>query len=124
MDPVRRMRVSIAIGLMVFADSVEAMHPALVPATGGQRECARSFLKRADARGGTKLAEGVHQAAQVLGATGDILIVTDGQVFGTETILAQARATGIRLSCLGIGSASQIASSLYWPARPEESVAS
>jgi len=53
--------------LMVFDDSVEAMHPALVPATGEQRECARAFLKNAKARGGTKLAEGVHQAARVLG---------------------------------------------------------
>jgi Ca-activated chloride channel family protein len=94
-------------GLMVFDDSVEAMHPTLVPATREQREGARSFLKQADARGGTKLAEGIHRAAQVLGGEGDILIITDGQVFGTETILAEARATGIRLSCLGIGSASQ-----------------
>jgi Ca-activated chloride channel homolog len=94
-------------GLMVFDDSVEAMHPALVPATREQRECARAFLKHADARGGTKLAVGVHQAAQALGGEGDILILTDGQVFGTESILAEARATGIRLSCLGIGSASQ-----------------
>jgi len=46
-------------GLMVFDDSVEAMHPALVPATGEQRECARAFLKNANARGGTKLAAGV-----------------------------------------------------------------
>jgi hypothetical protein len=43
----------------------------------------------------------------VLGNAGDILIITDGQVFGTEPILAAARATGVRLSCLGIGSASQ-----------------
>jgi Ca-activated chloride channel family protein len=94
-------------GLLVFDDHVEAMHEALVPATREQRECARAFLKRADARGGTELAKGVHQAARVLGGEGDILIITDGQVFGTEKILAEARATGIRLSCLGIGSASQ-----------------
>jgi len=36
-----------------------------------------------------------------------VLILTDGQVAGTEQILAQARAAHIRLSCLGIGSASQ-----------------
>jgi hypothetical protein len=40
-------------------------------------------------------------------AGGDIFILTDGQVAGTEKILAQARATNIRLFCLGIGSASQ-----------------
>jgi Ca-activated chloride channel family protein len=94
-------------GLMVFDDSVEGMHSTLVPATREQRECARAFLKQADARGGTELAAAVHQAAQVLGGEGDILIITDGQVFGTEKILAEARATGIRISCLGIGSASQ-----------------
>jgi len=94
-------------GLVVFDDSAEAMHPALVPATSEQRACARTFLKHADARGGTKLAEGLLQAAQTLAGEGDILIITDGQVFGTEAILAKARAAGIRLSCLGIGSASQ-----------------
>ncbi|HXB74041.1 MAG TPA: VIT and VWA domain-containing protein [Candidatus Acidoferrales bacterium] len=96
-----------SFGLMAFDDRVEAMHPALVAATREQRECARIFLKNADARGGTELALGVRQAAQMLGGEGDILIITDGQVLGTEKILADARATGIRLSCLGIGSASQ-----------------
>ena len=94
-------------GLLVFDDHVEAMHESLVPATREQRECARTFLKHADARGGTELAKGVSKAARVLGGEGDILIITDGQVFGTEKILAEARATGIRISCLGIGSASQ-----------------
>src|ERR1039458_5741704 len=96
-----------SFGLMVFDNSVEAMHSALVLATREQRERARTFLNHTDARGGTELAEGVHQAAGVLGGEGDILIITDGQVFGTEKILAEARATGIRISCLGIGSASQ-----------------
>jgi Ca-activated chloride channel homolog len=94
-------------GLVVFDNKVEAMHPALVPATREQRECARAFLKKVDACGGTELAAGVQQAARVLGGEGDILVITDGQVFGTEKILAEARGTGIRISCLGIGSASQ-----------------
>ncbi|SPF52475.1 hypothetical protein SBA4_5080011 [Candidatus Sulfopaludibacter sp. SbA4] len=96
-----------SFGLMAFDDRIEAMHPTLVPATREQRESARSFLKLADARGGTELAEAVDQAARVLGRGGDILILTDGQVFGTEKILERARATGIRIHCLGIGSASQ-----------------
>ena len=33
--------------------------------------------------------------------------MTDGQVLGTEKILDDARATNVRLHCLGIGSASQ-----------------
>ena len=40
-------------------------------------------------------------------AGGDALIVTDGQVSGTQSILERARASGIRIHCLGIGSASQ-----------------
>jgi Ca-activated chloride channel family protein len=93
--------------LVAFDDRVEAMHPALVQATREERESARTFLKQVDARGGTELATGVQEAARALGGQGDIVIITDGQVFGTEAILAQARATGIRLFCLGIGSASQ-----------------
>jgi len=94
-------------GLMVFDNHVEAMHPALVAATREERECARTFLKSVNARGGTELAAGVQQAARVLGSDGDILIITDGQVSGTEKILAVTRGTEIRVSCLGIGSASQ-----------------
>ena len=96
-----------SFGLVVFDNRAEAMNDALVLATREHRERARAFLKSATARGGTELAEGVRQAARVLGGEGDILILTDGQVFGTEKILAEARAAGIRLSCLGIGSASQ-----------------
>jgi hypothetical protein len=51
---------------------------------------------------------GFTEAVRVLGhAGGDVLIMTDGQVSGTEQILADARATSTRLHCLGIGSASQ-----------------
>jgi len=96
-----------SFGLLAFDDRVEAMHQALVPATREQRECARAFLKKVKARGGTGLAAGVREAARVLGGQGDIVVITDGQVFATEEILAQARATGVRLFCLGIGSASQ-----------------
>ena len=61
-----------------------------------------------DARGGTELARGFLEAAKLLeGGGGDILILTDGQVSGSEKILADARSAGVRLHCLGIGSASQ-----------------
>jgi len=93
--------------LLAFDDRVEALHAALVPATREQRDSARAFLKKVDARGGTQLAAGVKAAAQALAGEGDIVILTDGQVSGTEEILSQARAAGIRLFCLGIGSASQ-----------------
>ena len=96
-----------SFALMVFDDRVDVMLSTVVPATRERREAAHAFLKDVDARGGTELAEGVRQAARVLGGEGDILLITDGQVFGTEKILAITRAAGIRISCLGIGSASQ-----------------
>ena len=58
--------------------------------------------------GGTALIPGLRKAAELLGKDGgDILILTDGQVSGTELIFAEAESTGLRVHCLGIGSASQ-----------------
>ena len=72
------------------------------------RDKAHEFLSGIDARGGTELAAGFLQAAAILkDGGGDVLILTDGQVAGTEKILADARSGGVRLHCLGIGSASQ-----------------
>jgi Ca-activated chloride channel family protein len=95
-------------GLVAFDNRVEVFRSSLTGGTSESREQARQFLKGIDARGGTELAAGVVEAARLLGkAGGDILVLTDGQVFGTEAILAQARQTGVRIHCLGIGSASQ-----------------
>jgi Ca-activated chloride channel family protein len=94
-------------GLFAFDNTVESMSPELVAATRENREAAPKFLNSVDARGGTQLVAGVSAAAKAIGAAGDILILTDGQVSETESILQQARALGIRVSCLGIGSASQ-----------------
>lgn len=99
-------------GIVVFDDTVEVFGSGLVKATAENRDKARKFLEGIDARGGTELGSGVRAAADMLGKSGsggggDVMIVTDGQVMGTEAILGTARATGLRLHCLGIGSASQ-----------------
>jgi Ca-activated chloride channel family protein len=97
-----------SFGLVAFDNDVEAFDQALAPGTRESRNKAHEFLMRMDARGGTELAKGFLAAARMLeGGDGDILILTDGQVSGTENILADARSAGIRLHCLGIGSASQ-----------------
>ena len=95
-------------GIVAFSNHAEALQAELSAATVKEREKGREFLKRINAEGGTELAQGVEAAAKLLGnEPGDIFIITDGQVFGTEPILARARATGVRIHCLGIGSASQ-----------------
>lgn len=97
-----------SFGLAAFSNDVESLHPTLLAGTMENREKARAFLGQVTAAGGTVLAAGFQEAARMLNGTGgDILILTDGQVAGTEQILAQARATNIRLFCLGIASASQ-----------------
>ncbi|MEK7407083.1 MAG: VWA domain-containing protein [Acidobacteriota bacterium] len=95
-------------GVVAFDDKVESFRPAVVEGSRENREAAREFLRGIDARGGTELAAGIQRAAALLsGEGGDVLVLTDGQVFGTEKILESARAAGIRIHCLGIGGASQ-----------------
>jgi Ca-activated chloride channel homolog len=97
-----------SFGLVAFDNEVLTFQPALVSGTRELRDQAHDFLMRVDARGGTELARGFLEAAKLLeGGGGDILILTDGQVAGSEKILADARSAGVRLHCLGIGSASQ-----------------
>jgi Ca-activated chloride channel family protein len=97
-----------SFGLVAFDNTAEVFHATLQQATREVRDKSREFLNQVDARGGTNLVTGFLAAVNLLGSGGgDILILTDGQVAGTETILASARNTGVRLHCLGIGSASQ-----------------
>lgn len=85
-----------------------AFQPKLVSGTWAMRDQAHEFLTQVSARGGTELAKGFLEAAKLLeGGGGDVLILTDGQVSGTEKILADARSAGVRLHCLGIGSTSR-----------------
>ncbi len=97
-----------SFGLVVFNDHQATFRPSLSFATRALRDEARQFMFKQAATGGTNLTSGILQAAKLLaGEEGDILVITDGQVFGTEKILADARTVGSRLHCLGIGSASQ-----------------
>jgi Ca-activated chloride channel homolog len=102
-----------AFGLVAFDSHVESFGSGLITATKKNRDEAKAFMAKIDARGGTELAAGVKAAAAMLRDSnlgqggGDIFIVTDGQVMGTERIIAEVRAEEIRIHCLGIGSASQ-----------------
>ncbi len=96
-----------SFGLVAFDDEVAVFGNGLVTGGDASRDAAREFLDGIEARGGTALAVGIRAAAELLAGPGDVLVLTDGQVFGTEEILAAARPLGIRLHCLGIGSASQ-----------------
>jgi hypothetical protein len=56
----------------------------------------RKFLSKIYARGGTELARAPTAAAKILAKEGgDVLMMTEGQVFGTATVIQEARAAGI-----------------------------
>jgi Ca-activated chloride channel family protein len=101
-------------GLVTFSSGSDVLHDRLEDASAKNRQAARKFLESVTAEGGTEMSAGLQRAAELLAqedtdfgssASGDILIITDGQVFGTENILERIRTKGVRVHCLGIGSA-------------------
>jgi Ca-activated chloride channel family protein len=95
-------------GIVAFDNRAETFGSGVHKGDRRSRDEAGKFLAAIEARGGTELAQAVAAAVKLLGhSAGDILVITDGQVSGTEQILGGARAGGARLHCLGIGSASQ-----------------
>jgi Ca-activated chloride channel family protein len=95
-------------GIVAFGSSAHALAPHLLPGTIENREKAAAFLSRAGGLGGTELLGGLTAAMEVFGeASGDIFLLTDGQVFAGSEIMAGMRDRGFRVHCLGIGSASQ-----------------
>ncbi len=94
--------------LIAFDDRVERLSKELLSAGKESRGRAKDFLARIDARGGTELLAGLHEATRLVGPIGgEILVITDGQVMATEDIIQGIRERGVRVHCLGIGSASQ-----------------
>jgi Ca-activated chloride channel family protein len=95
-------------GFVAFDDRVEPFRSELLTSNRENREALRRFLSGIDARGGTELGQGVQAALKLAGkARAELVVVTDGQVAGTEDILGPVRASGARLHCLGLGAASQ-----------------
>lgn len=94
--------------VLAFDEMVEVFASDFQPATASGREAARKCLRTIDARGGTCLLSGLRRGIELLGAEGgELLVITDGQVYATEDILAGIPRNGVRIHCLGIGSASQ-----------------
>ncbi len=94
--------------IVAFDNEIEALSERLLEANDRNRQVARDFLAGLHTCGGTELAMGVKAAAKALGRDGgDLLLLTDGQVFGTAKILKTARKAKARIHALGIGSASQ-----------------
>jgi len=94
-------------GIVTFDTVIESFEPTLVRATPEALERARDFLSGICAGGGTEILAGIKAGVRLIHQGGDLFLVTDGQVFGTEDVIDWAARLGIRVHCLGIGSASQ-----------------
>ncbi|HRZ57035.1 MAG TPA: VWA domain-containing protein, partial [Candidatus Paceibacterota bacterium] len=95
-------------GFVAFDDQADLFAPSLAHASIENRQLLRQFLLGIDARGGTELGQGLREAVRLAGADRvELILITDGQVAGTEDLLGQVQAAGARLHCLGIGAASQ-----------------
>jgi len=94
-------------GLVSFESSVHVFEGKLVRATDQARQRAGQFVDALEATGGTELGQGLEVAIKLLGAAGgDILLVTDGEVYQTEAIINRCK-NRVRVHTLGIGVASQ-----------------
>lgn len=112
-EAVRRILASLrpqdAFNITVFGSAHRSLFPACVPAEAGRLEAARAWLAHIDAdMGGTEIAAALAHAF-ALAAPGfeshDVLLVTDGEVWGAEAIIAHARASGHRIFPVGVGAA-------------------
>ena len=89
-----------------FGDQVEHRSRALWKATDPTRMAAARWVDALDANlGGTQMQDAL-ESVFALGHGGDtdVLLVTDGQVYGIDAIVASARASGHRVFAVGIGS--------------------
>ncbi len=94
--------------IIAFDNQVKNFRSKMVEATRSNLDQARGFLEAIEPGGGTELAKALTDAVKLLrGDDGDVFVITDGQVYGTEEILRLAKGTETRIHCLGIGSASQ-----------------
>jgi Ca-activated chloride channel family protein len=91
-----------------FGDNFQPINGRLVPATDvaiGMASKAVSSLVEADL-GGTRMAEALEALLkQDHGERADVLLITDGQVWNVDTVIAKAKEAGQRIFVVGIGAA-------------------
>ncbi len=103
---VAQLGASDRFSLSRFGDQVEHRSRALWKATDPTRMAAARWVDALDANlGGTQM-QAALDSVFALGHGGDtdVLLVTDGQVYGIDAIVASARNSGHRVFAVGIGS--------------------
>lgn len=95
-------------GLVHFGSDAVAFDAKLGKATDANRKKAAAWVEKIQCNGGTEMLTALATATRVLGGPGgDVVVLTDGEVFQTGPIIEHMAASQSRVHVLGIGTASQ-----------------
>ena len=94
--------------IVAFGSSQRILFGREMPASAANLAHARRFVRGLDADlGGTEIRAALRAAYRVPGEAGmarDLLLITDGEVWDTGRVVAEARASGHRIFTVGVGS--------------------
>lgn len=95
--------------VICYGSHAVAWFPRQVVASPANLQAAREKLREVDANlGGTETAAALQAAYQSLSrdqAAGDVLLITDGEIWQFEPVIEAARSSGHRIFTVGVGSA-------------------
>ena len=95
--------------IVAFGTGHRALFGHALPASPANIARAREFVRDLDADlGGTEIESALRAAYRTEGEPGmprDLLLITDGEVWDTDSAVAEARASGHRIFTVGVGSA-------------------
>ena len=94
--------------IVAFGSSQRILFGREMPASAANLAHARRFVRSLDADlGGTEIRAALRAAYRLPGEAGmarDLLLITDGEVWDTGRVVAEARASGHRIFTVGVGS--------------------
>ncbi len=94
--------------IIAFDDTTASCFGRLQLAAETTLDVARRWVRRLSAGGGTRLDAALDAASDALaGRRGEVLLVTDGQAWEEDRLVARARQRGVPVWAVGIGAAAQ-----------------
>ena len=91
--------------LIRFGNEVETLFLQRVAAEPGNLARAEAALRSLQAdMGGTEIAAALRRVWHSGEPAGDLILITDGHVHGGDALIAEARAAGVRIFAIGVGS--------------------
>ena len=96
------------LNIIAFGTSTKPFADQLLPCTPANLDRARKFARALDAdMGGTEIGAALQAASRMLGdvPSGDVFLVTDGEVSSWQEVVAAAKNAGDRVFTVGVGSA-------------------